>query len=72
MQLVLPMRSGDLFELDPASGDAQVFLDDAGLFDGVERNLDASSLLSVPEPGRLLLLAVGAGVLVALRRVSRV
>jgi hypothetical protein len=36
--------STDLFQLDPVSGDAELFLDGAGLFDGVARNLDAVSL----------------------------
>ncbi len=42
--------SGDLFQLDPVSGEAQRFLDGAGLFDGAERNLDAVSFSARSEP----------------------
>ncbi|MHC4504107.1 MAG: hypothetical protein ACYTFI_12435 [Planctomycetota bacterium] len=40
----------DLFEIDPATLDASLFLDGDGLFDGVARNLGAVSL-SVPAQG---------------------
>jgi hypothetical protein len=66
--------STDLFRLDPVSGHAELFLDGAGIFDGVTRNLDAVSLappdvIPVPEPGGLLLLGFGiAGLLVIGRR----
>jgi len=53
----------DLFALDPMTGDATVFLDGDGLFDGETRNLDAVSL---PEPGLLTMLGAGIVALVVL------
>jgi hypothetical protein len=67
------VASTDLFLLNPTSGHAELFLDGAGLFDGMTRNLDAVSLdrgtIPIPEPGRLLLLGFGiAGLLLIGRR----
>jgi hypothetical protein len=72
----LDVASTDLFLLDPVSGHAELFLDGFRLFDGMTRNLDAVSLapqargtISIPEPGRSLLLGFGiVGLLLIGRR----
>ncbi|MEE8474894.1 MAG: PEP-CTERM sorting domain-containing protein [Myxococcota bacterium] len=48
--------STDLIRFDPFTGDASLFLDGAGLFDGSTRNIDA---VFVPEPGTFLILGLG-------------
>ena len=46
----------DLMHFDPATGVGSLFLDGAGLFDGVARNIDA---VFVPEPGTATLVGLG-------------
>jgi hypothetical protein len=67
--------SRDLYRLDVSTGEAELFLEGAGLYDGVARNLDAVSLgratVAVPEPGQILMLAAGLAFLTAAGRRRR-